>query len=145
MAIRKANSEDINAIISLLDQLGYEGTEKFMEGKLLRLINHPDEELVVWEDNSQVIALMSIHFIPQLALEGDFARISYFSVDHTARSSGIGKLLEEYCTGLAKSRNCDRIEVHCHERRSDAHRFYFRQGYEEAPKYLVKSLIQKNN
>lgn len=145
MAIRKANSEDINAIIYLLDQLGYQGTEKFMERKLLGLINHPDEELIVWEENNQVVALMSIHFIPQLALEGDFARISYFSVDHTVRSSGKGKLLEEYCTRLAQSRNCDRIEVHCHERRSDAHRFYYRQGYEEVPKYLVKSLINNKN
>lgn len=144
MAIRKANSEDINAIVSLLDQLGYQGTESFMEKKLLRLINHPDEKLVVWEENNQVIALMSIHFIPQLALEGDFARISYFSVDNTVRSKGIGKLLEEYCTALARERNCDRIEVHCHERRSDAHRFYFRQGYEEVPKYLVKSLINQS-
>lgn len=127
MAIRKADAGDINAIITLLDQLGYQGTEKFMEKKLLRLINHPDEELVVYEENNQVIALMSIHFIPQLALEGDFARISYFSVDNTIRSTGKGKLLEEYCTGLAQDRNCDRIEVHCHERRSDAHRFYFRQ------------------
>lgn len=93
--------------------------------------------------NNQVVALMSIHFIPQLALEGDFARISYFSVDNTVRSIGKGRLLEEYCTGLAQGRNCDRIEVHCHERRSDAHRFYYRQGYEEVPKYLVKSLIKK--
>lgn len=145
MAIRRANSEDINTIISLLNQLGYQGTEEFMEGKLQRLINHLDEELVVWEESNQVVALMSIHFIPQLALEGDFARISYFSVDNTVRSNGIGKLLEEYCTGLAKDRKCDRIEVHCHQRRKDAHRFYFRQGYEEVPKYLMKSLVKNNN
>jgi N-acetylglutamate synthase-like GNAT family acetyltransferase len=140
MAIRTAKASDINEIIQLLDQLGYEGTADFMEEKLLQLIHHPDEELIVWEENKLVVALMSIHFIPQLALQGDFARISYFSVDVSVRSIGIGKLLEEYCTGLAKDRNCDRIEVHCHERRTNAHRFYFRQGYQEVPKYLVKSL-----
>lgn len=144
MAIRKAKSVDINAIVSLLDQLGYSGTEKFMEEKLQRLINHADEDLVVYEENNQVVAVMSIHFIPQLALEGDFARISYFSVDSTVRSKGIGNQLEEYCTQLAKDRNCDRIEVHCHERRVDAHRFYDKQGYEEVPKYLVKSLVIKH-
>jgi len=145
MAIRKANSGDMNAIVALLSQLGYTGTEKFMEGKLQRLINHSDEELVVYEENNQVVAVLSIHFIPQLALEGDFARISYFSVDSTVRSKGIGYLLEEYCTRLAKDRKCDRIEVHCHERRADAHRFYYRQGYEEVPKYLVKSLLIKQH
>ncbi len=140
MSIRNAKTEDGDAIIVLLDQLGYNGSGKFMQEKLQRLIDHPDEEFVVYEEDSRVIAFMSIHFIPQIALEGDFARISYFVVDNSVRSSGVGKALEEYCTQAAKRRKCDRIEVHCHERRSDAHRFYFRQGYEEVPKYLVKMI-----
>jgi GNAT superfamily N-acetyltransferase len=138
MAVRKATPRDINAIAVLLDQLGYPGSKEFLEGKLQRLINHSDEELIVYEENSEVVAVMSIHFIPQIALEGDFARISYFSVDGSVRSQGIGRLMEEHCTQLAQDRKCDRIEVHCNERRSEAHRFYFRQGYKEAPKYLVK-------
>ena len=140
MAIRNADSGDINSIVLLLEQLGYHDTGKFMEAKLQRMISHADEELILYEENSEVLAVMSIHFIPQLALEGDFARISYFSVDSGARSKGIGNLLEEFCSRIATARNCDRIEVHCNERRVEAHRFYFRQGYEEAPKYLVKSI-----
>ena len=141
MAIRNADSGDINSIVLLLEQLGYPDTGKFMEAKLQRMISHDDEELVVYEENSEVLAVMSIHFIPQLALEGDFARISYFSVDSGARSKGIGNLLEEFCSRIATARNCDRIEVHCNERRTDAHRFYYRQGYKEAPKYLIKTLL----
>ena len=140
MSIRKAKTEDADAITVLLDQLGYNGSGKFMQEKLQRLIDHPDEELVVYEEDNIVVACMSIHFIPQLALEGDFARISYFVVDNLVRSNGVGKALEEYCVQAAEHRKCDRIEVHCHERRSGAHRFYFRQGYEEAPKYLVKMI-----
>ena len=141
MAIRKANTGDLDPIVTLLNQLGYPGTEKFMQEKLNRLLTHPDEVLIVYEEHNKVLAVMSIHFICQLALEGDFARISYFAVDGTARSNGIGKLLEEYCAELAKNRKCDRIEVHCHERRTEAHRFYIRQGYEEVPKYFIKSLV----
>ena len=55
------------------------------------------------------------------------------------RGSGVGRALEEAAAALALGRGCDRIEVHCHERRADAHRFYYRQGYEESPKYLMKS------
>jgi len=141
MAIRNADSGDINSIVLLLEQLGYHDTGKFMEAKLQRMISHADEELILYEENSEVLAVMSIHFIPQLALEGDFARISYFSVDSGARSKGIGNLLEEFCSRIATARNCDRIEVHCNERRTDAHRFYYRQGYKEAPKYLIKTLL----
>ncbi|WZB65004.1 GNAT family N-acetyltransferase [Achromobacter xylosoxidans] len=50
-----------------------------------------------------------------------------------------GRALEEAAEALARARGCDRIEVHCHERRVDAHRFYHRQGYAESPKYLMKS------
>ncbi|WP_141433930.1 GNAT family N-acetyltransferase [Bacillus sp. 03113] len=138
--IRNAKIEDWKVISELLNQLDYPNTESFIKGKIEKLLIHPDEELLVYEDDGRVIAFISLHFIPQIALEGDFARISYFSVDTTIRSKGIGRKIEEYCADLATKRNCDRIEVHCHSRRLDAHRFYFRQGYTESPKYLMKKI-----
>lgn len=140
MGIRAARAADWPAIAILLDTLGYTGTHRFLEQQLPRLLSHPDERVLVYEEEGQLLAFISLHFIPQIALEGDFARISYFSVAPEARSKGIGKQLEEYCTRLAQERHCDRIEVHCHEKRVDAHRFYYRQGYTESPKYLVKGL-----
>ncbi len=140
MGIRKAEIQDGDAISKLLNQLDYPDTDAFIKKKLEKLLSHPDEELLVYEDGGEVIAFISIHFIPQVALEGDFARISYFAVDSSIRSKGIGCELEEYCTELAKERNCDRIEVHCHSRRIDAHRFYTRQGFTESPKYFMKKL-----
>jgi N-acetylglutamate synthase-like GNAT family acetyltransferase len=140
LGIRKAEIQDGDAISKLLNQLDYPDTDAFIKKKLEKLLSHPDEELLVYEDGGEVIAFISIHFIPQVALEGDFARISYFAVDSSIRSKGIGRELEEYCTELAKERNCDRIEVHCHSRRIDAHRFYTRQGFTESPKYFMKKL-----
>lgn len=138
MGIRKAMVNDWRAIAQLLNQLDYSDTEGFIKEKIEKLLTHPDSELLVYEIREKVIAFVSLHFIPQLAVKGDFARISYFAVDSSVRSKGIGRLIEEYCTELARKRNCDRIEVHCHARRVDAHRFYFRQGYMESPKYYLK-------
>lgn len=140
MSIRKATLADSDRICDLLAQMDYPGTAVFLSEKIALLLKHPDEALLVYEENKQVLAFISIHFIPQLALKGDFARISYFAVDHDTRSKGIGKQLEEYSVALAKQRNCDRIELHSHSRRTEAHKFYYRQGYTEVPKYLVKSL-----
>lgn len=137
MVIRKAVIEDWKQISSLLDQLDYSNTESFIKEKLEVLLRNPNEELLVFEESNQVIAFISMHFIPQLALKGDFARISYFAVDQHIRSKGLGRKIEEYCTNLAIERKCDRIEVHCHSRRTDAHRFYMRQGYSESPKYFI--------
>ena len=140
MSIRPAQLSDGPAIEQLLDQLGYTGTEGFLPEKLRRMLADPDERLLVYETMAGVVAFISVHFIPQIAVAGDFARISYFSVDDSVRGQGIGREMEEYVAMLAKERGCDRIEVHCHSRREDAHRFYFRQGYEEEPKYLMKRL-----
>lgn len=141
MKIRNMEDNDAAAVTDLLRQLGYEGAESFLPGKIRSLMADPDEYcLIAEETNGQVIGFISIHIIPQIALKGDFARISYFSIDEHFRSRGVGKLLEEHCERIARERNCDRIELHSHSRREDAHRFYDRQGYVESPKYLVKKL-----
>jgi GNAT superfamily N-acetyltransferase len=137
--IRRAQPTDIHAIRVLMIQLGYDPPPT-LEEKIGRLLTHPDEILLVYELDTEVVAFLSLHFVPQIALAGDFARISYFAVKDSARSHGIGRQLEAHITDLARDRNCDRIEVHCHSRRTDAHRFYEGQGFEESPKYFIKSL-----
>jgi GNAT superfamily N-acetyltransferase len=144
MGIRKAKVEDWKQICLLLNQLDYPDTELFIKKKVEILLMDPNEVFLVFEEDQSVIALISVHFIPQLAVKGDFARISYFAVDKNIRSKGLGRKIEEYCTDLAIKRNCDRIEVHCHSRRKDAHRFYMRQGFTESPKYFIKMLPQSN-
>lgn len=139
MKIRKANINDTPRICLLLDQLGYPTNSKSLEDKITELINHPDHVIVVAEDED-VEAVMSIHFIPQLGLDGDFAVISYLSVDQNSRSNGIGKQLEEYCVQEAIVRGCERVQVHCSMKRTDAHRFYERQGYIESRKYFSKTI-----
>ena len=136
MGIRKACVDDWKGIRMLLDQLEYPGTERFLEERIGRLICHPDEMLLVYEGEEKILGVLSLHFIPQLAVEGDFARISYFAVDGTARSRGIGQEMEEYAARLARERGCELMEVHCHTRRVRAHAFYTRQGYVESPKYF---------
>ena len=138
--IREAKVEDWKNISELLEQLGYPETEAFMQEKIEKLVLHPDEELLVFEEDHKVVACISMHYIPQLGLTGDTAIISYLVVSNAIRSKGIGRMLEEYCTDLARKRNCDRIQVHCHSRRTEAHRFYARQGFNEAPKYFSKML-----
>ena len=139
--VRDACLADAAKIAHLLGQLGYPSTAQCVERKLLYQLGRTDAFLLVaTEDTGSVIGFVSGHFIPQIALEGDFCRISYFCVDQHSRSLGVGRLLEESVSAIANRRNCDRIEVHCHARRELAHRFYFKQGYIESPKYLLKKV-----
>lgn len=138
--LRHARAGDAPVLVSLLEQLGYPGAHDFIERRLAQQIAHPDALLLVAETQGAVRGFISLHFIPQLALAGDFCRISYLSVEASARGLGLGAMLERAAVEIARRRGCDRIELHSHERRQDAHRFYFREGYEESPKYLVKRI-----
>src|SRR5450756_1531292 len=126
MGIRKARFSDWEQIRSLMDQLEYPGTATFLEARVERMVNDPAEALLVYEerDGGRILGVISLHFIPQLGVEGDFARISYFAVNERARGGGIGQALEEHCTVLARERGCSLVEVHCHSRRDRAHAFY---------------------
>ena len=139
--IRLAEAGDGPDITRLLTQLDYPGTEQFLPGKLAALLADPSCIILVWtEPVGPILAFLFLYFIPQIALKGDFARITYFAVDESAQSKGIGRQLEAEATRLARERGCTLLEVHCHSRRIRAHEFYRRQGYEESPKYLIKKL-----
>lgn len=138
--LRPATTADTASLVELLRQLGYPDTERFIAERLPQLAAHPEGLVQVAEADGVVLGFISLHIIPQLALAGDFCRVSYLCVADRARGSGIGAQLLAFAEAQARARGCDRIELHSHERRVDAHRFYAREGYAEVPKYLVKPL-----
>ncbi len=140
MPIREALIKDETYIKPLLEQLGYPLPAEVLHQNINDLLNHPDHKLLVYELDDDVVAFISIHFVPYIALQGNAAIITYFAVDQEMRSKGIGKEMEEYAVKLAKEKNCARIQLHSNIRRKDAHRFYERQGYIESPKYFHKPL-----
>ena len=139
--IRKARLSDAAQIADLLQQLGYPVSADLVKSQLAALLRDRNEDLLVTEAvDRRVIAFLSMHCTPQIAVAGGFARINYLCVDKEMRSRGVGKNLEREACRLAAARGCDRIELHCHARRTNAHGFYACLGYRESPKYFVKSL-----
>ncbi|MBD8214320.1 GNAT family N-acetyltransferase [Erwinia persicina] len=140
MNIRLAESKDAFALSALLAELGYADTAPFIERRLAQLMIDETERLLIAEHGDTVLGFLSLHFIPQLALAGDFARISYFCIAEGERSKGAGQQLLQHAEQLARQRACDRMEVHCHQRREKANAFYAREGYDESPRYHIKEL-----
>ncbi|PXV69177.1 N-acetylglutamate synthase-like GNAT family acetyltransferase [Dysgonomonas alginatilytica] len=140
MPIRKAELKDSQAIRDMLDQLGYPLTNEFIKGKLMLLLNSSADEIYVYEDNNKVVGFLTLHFTVQLAFEHNFCEIGYFVVDKNVRSKGVGKQLEEMACKVALDKDCDRIEVFSLDHRTDAHRFYERQGYSHIQKKFEKIL-----
>jgi len=141
--IREARLSDINDIQSLLDQMGYYRPVEFLSKNLERILPDNSYSTLVYELDGRVIGLMTIHFYWQIAYEGETATVGFFVVDSNIRSKGIGKAMEEYCTQMAKDRNCALIEIFSSEKRTDAHRFYERQGYKVHEKFFIKEINEE--
>lgn len=141
MAIRPATSRDTEQICQLLDELGgYDNTKEFMSNRIGHIMHHPDHYLLVYEVSGGLLGLASLHIIPELGLMADTAILRYLVVSTKSRGQGVGKQLEERCVEIAKRRGCGQIQLHCAERREQAHAFYRRQGYLESPKWFTKEL-----
>lgn len=139
--IRLAQPADAPSLTRLLTQLGYPGTKDFIAGHLASLLADPREVLLVWAEGDTITGFLSMDFSIYPPIKGLVATIKAFAVDEHARNRGVGAQLEAEATRRATERGCDRIVVHCAERRTRAHEFYYRQGYEEDPKYLIKRLL----
>ena len=140
MNIRFAKSEDTQTICDLLKQMGYLQPLALIQEKFELLNNDSNSKILVDEEEDKIFGFLSLYFIPQIALQGDFAKICYLCVDEKMRSKGVGHLLVQEAERLARQRGCDRMELHSGMQRPLAHQFYLREGYIEAPKYFRKAL-----
>lgn len=140
MNIRSAKSKDIQAICDLLKQMGYPQPFALIQEKFEILHNDANSQILVAEERGKIYGFLSLYFIPQIALQGNFAKICYLCVDENMRSKGVGHLLVQEAERLARQRGCDRMGLHSGMQRPLAHQFYLREGYIEAPKYFRKAL-----
>lgn len=138
LLITQAELQDGKVICELLGELGYPGAEDFMEKRLKELSESELDRIYVARLKNRTVGFLCLHYIPQIGLERDFARITYFCVAEQFRGSGIGKSLLRKAEEESRNRPCDRMELHSHFRRKGAHIFYLDYGYEEVPKYLIK-------
>ncbi|MFC3912001.1 GNAT family N-acetyltransferase [Pseudaeromonas sharmana] len=138
--IRQATMTDVAPVCDLMAQLGYPVAEALLARRLAQLLDHPDAAHWVALQGPRLVGVISVHFIPQLPLAGDFARISYLCIDACAQGLGIGRQLLQQVEQAASGRGCDRIELHCHTRRSGAHAFYEQCGFADEPRYFCKRL-----
>lgn len=62
-------------------------------------------------------------------LHGRFMYIDDLVTGAAYRSRGYGKALNDYLAGVAAEQGCRSVQLDSGTHRTDAHRFYFREGY----------------
>jgi len=130
ISLRLATLADFKAVydfINLLENLVYDAAvqRRLYEENL----KNPDIVYLLAFDNEKPLGLLSMHIQNLMHHAGRIGEIQEMYVDEAARSLGIGKQLMDEMRSIAKQRNVLQLEVTSRLARTDAHRFYEREGF----------------
>ncbi|MEI8025776.1 MAG: GNAT family N-acetyltransferase [Pseudomonadota bacterium] len=138
--IRRASSNDIQIIVSLMSQGALEGAknkpipEPLPEGysqAFQKIEKDPNQSLMVAETNGEVIGTFQLSFLTYLQGGGqEDCQIESVFIAVKWRGKGIGSHMMKWAIEAAKNRNCRRLQLTTHKKRKNAHRFYERLGFE---------------
>jgi len=96
--------------------------------------------VLVAELDGEAVGCLTTSVMRVLHRPAPVGRISMMVVDAALRSRGIGAELVRAAERALAAQGCYMVEVTSHTRRTEAHRFYERLGYERTSVRLAKEL-----
>jgi GNAT superfamily N-acetyltransferase len=101
----------------------------------------PNHALVVGEREGEVVACLQLTFIPGLSRGGmRRALVEAVRVRQDLRGQGVGEQLMQDAMARARTRGCGVIQLTTDKRRTAAHRFYARLGFEASHEGMKRAL-----
>lgn len=137
--LRRAELSDNAALARLIGQLGYEVTADEVAQRLA-MMQAEGRVVLVAELDGRVVGCLSTAIMHVLHRPAPVGRISMMVVDEALRGRGIGAALVRAAERFLAERGCYMVEVTSHMRRTGAHRFYERLGYEHTSVRLAREL-----
>ncbi|HEX4864283.1 MAG TPA: GNAT family N-acetyltransferase [Acidimicrobiales bacterium] len=134
--MRAKVAADAVAVSGLLSQLGYEVSAAQVD-------QHADGArtvVLVAEEDGRVIGMVASHTRWHLHRDGLVTSIDSLVVDREVRSHGVGAALVVAVCDEAKRTGARMVELHSHQSRVEARRFYERHGFEVTSNYFIKQL-----
>ena len=137
LSIRPARKSELAAPIALYvdDDLGVtrEATEidEAYQSAFDAIEADPNHMLVVGERDGKIFATLLLSFLPGLSRHGAWrAQIEAMRVSGASRGQGIGQELLDWSIEKARQHGCTLVQLTAARRRTNAHRFYERAGFE---------------
>jgi len=137
--IRDAEEKDAEALAGLSAQLGYPVKAEEIGARLPRRDDDREGRVFVAETEEKVVGWTSAHIADHFYVPRT-VEISGLVVDADYRGRGIGAALLGEVESWAKAKGIATVRLRTNIVREDAHRFYFRHGYE---KVKTQFLLQK--
>ncbi len=133
--IRHIEPRDAESAARLSGQLGYESTAQQFHERILRLTDAKQSQAAFVaclqeEDESRVVGWIEVAITCHLQSD-PFVLIGGLVVQDGLRGLGIGKRLCEEAEAWTRAQGIRLLRVTSRSTRSDAHRFYLRDGYTE--------------
>ena len=108
------------------------------ESFLIDMISKNYKQVAVFEGET-CVGLTGFWFGTKL-WTGKYIEIDNFIVNPNYRKKGIGKLLTDFINEKAEELNCTCIVLDAFTGNFDAHRFYYKQGYEPRGFHFIKTI-----
>lgn len=140
MTIREARDEDADAIALLLGELGYPTTADAVPPRLANMRRDGGQWTLIAEADGTVVGMATIVIRHVINRDEPFGRLASVVVKDEWRSHGIGAALLARTEEICRAAGCSAIEVTSADRRTRAHDFYRRLGFEERPRRFIKQL-----
>jgi len=137
--IRVASAGDAEAMARLIDELGYPVTAEDV-GSRLAEIEAAGHCALLAESDGRVVGCLTTSMTLVLHRPAPVGRISLMVVGEAFRSQGIGAQMVAAAERLLADKGCQLVEVTSNLRRTDAHRFWERIGYERTSARFAKQV-----
>ena len=137
--VREAKDTDIPRILELYRQLAMTPEElesvqakpEFSREMFREMTDLEGYHLLVAEVDDEVVGTTVLVILPGLAHGiSRWGVVEFMVVNEAHRSLGIGQALMDHAGELARESGCYKIMLGSNKKRSDAHRFYRKAGYE---------------
>jgi GNAT superfamily N-acetyltransferase len=143
LTFRTAISDDLRAVVALLsdDELaenrekavGSEGVAEEYRNAFAAMERAKDNHMLLAEEDGKIVACLQLVFVPGLSRRGaKRAIIESVRVASDARGRNVGTAIMKEAIRRAKEAGCALVQLTSDTRRTRAHLFYRRLGFEQS-------------
>ncbi|MEX0681918.1 MAG: GNAT family N-acetyltransferase [Dehalococcoidia bacterium] len=146
--VRLATEADLPRIVELLAQLAPDVADRedpsrpdIYASALVRS-EAQNQRLFVVETDGRIVGTLILVIIENLSHQGKpYAIIENVVVDESERGKGVGETLIERAIDEARRAGCYKVSLTSNKRRTEAHRFYERLGFQRTPRGVPDRLL----
>ena len=139
MIVREARDGELEAVLALLagdvvrERAEPAEVSDRQRAAFAELLADPGELLLVGELDGSLVATAQVSWLRHLIYDGGLScQLESVRVASSRRGHGLGAALVGHVVGLARARDCARVQLSTNAVRTGARRFYLRLGFVES-------------